>query len=259
MSQNATYTVIQSPSNWALETARGNISGTSLITKYGYNADVDLGTLPEDVWSQGGVYVPPTTARLHNLASSSANDTSAGTGARTVLIRGIDGSYNAVSETIILNGVSNVSTVNSYVHIHLMQVQTAGSGGANAGILTLTAVTDATVTISMIAGDNQSSSSIYMIPVGYKGYIMKIRARTSIGTASNTADIALKVMPFGGVFQLKTVLSVTSTGSSNVENDYTNSTPFIVQAKSMVKMQVLSVSSNNTPVSGEYDLILVQD
>lgn len=244
--------------NWALQAAQGLIPKTSIITKYGYNADVDTGAI-EDIWSQGGIYVPPTTARIHNLTSASVNDTAAGTGARTILIRGIDGSYNAVSETLTLNGTTAVPTVNSYVHIHLMQVLTAGSGAANAGILTLTAVTDGTVTCSMIAGDNQSSSSIYLVPVGYKGYIMKIRARTSLGTTATTADVALKVQPFGGVFQLKTVLGLCSSGSSSVEIDYSNSTPFIVQAKSFIKMQSLTVSNNNTPLSAEYDLILVQD
>lgn len=244
--------------NYFFEVSKGNIINTSTITKFGYNADVDTAAA-EDIIGQQGNYVEPTVARLHNITSSSANDTSAGTGARTVLIRGIDGSYNAVSETLTLNGISSVSTVNSYLHIHLAQVQTVGSTGSNVGTITFTAVTDATVTITIEPTYNQSTSSVYMVPVGYKGYIMKTRARMGNSTAASLADVALLVKPFGGGYQLKTILGMNSTGSSFVENDYANSTPFIIQAKSFIKMRCLSVSNNNTTISAEYDLILVKD
>jgi hypothetical protein len=243
---------------YALEIARGRVYGHSLITKFGYNPDVDTAAA-EDVFGQGGTYVPPTAARIHAFSSSSANDASAGTGARTILIRGIDGSYNAASETITLNGVTGVNTVNSYFHIHLVQVQTAGSTRSNAGVISGVAATDGTTTITVSATDNQSTSSIYMVPVGYKGYIMKARARIGNSIASSAANVDLLVMPFGGGFQLKTRLGINNSGSSFVENDYVNSTPFIVQAKSTIKMRCLSVSNNNTEIAGEYDLILVQD
>ena len=259
MAQGATYTVIQPPHNWALEIARGNISGQSIITKFGLNTDVDTGSTPEDIWSVGGTYVPPTVARVHNIASSSASDTSAGTGARTVLIRGKDGSYNAVSETVTLNGTSNVATANSYVHIHLMQVSTAGSAAANVGTISATAQTDATVTCEIPVGLNQSVSSIYMVPTGYKAYMMKMRAHMNNSTANSNATIQLLNKPFGGVFQLKTQITLNNSGSSYIENDYTNSAPFIFQAKSFIKLTCSFVTNNNTQIEGEYDLILVAD
>lgn len=244
--------------NYFFEISRGNVSGASTITKFGLNDDVDA-ISAEDIWGTGGVYVAPTAARIHNIASSSASDTAAGTGARTVLLRGIDGSYNAVSETVTLNGVSNVATVNSYFHIHLMQVITGGSGGANAGDITAIAQTDATETCRIPIGLNQSVSSIYMVPVGYKGYIMKCRARMTNGTANSGAIVQLLNKPFGGVFQLKTQMGLNNAGTSFVCLDYTNSTPFIVQAKSLTKLKCSQVTNNNTSVEGEYDLILIQD
>ena len=200
------------PKNWAIEVARGNISGQSMITKFGYNADIDTAAA-EDVFGQGGTYVAPTQARVHDISSSSANDTSAGTGARTVLVRGIDSNYNSVSETIILNGVGNVATVNSY-HIHLMQVITVGSTGSNVGTISATAQTDATVTCTIEPTNNQSTSSIYMVPTGYKGYIMKIRARMGNTISNTSANVDLLVKPFGGGFQLKTKIGLNNAGSS---------------------------------------------
>lgn len=243
--------------NFYLEIAKGNVPKHSLITKFGLNEDVDTGSFPEDLWGSNGVYVQPTAARLHNFTSTSANDTSAGTGARTILIRGIDGSFNAASETITMNGLANVPTVNSYVHIHLVQVLTAGSTGNNVGLITGTAQTDATLTISVNPTFNQSVSSIYMVPVGYKAYIARLSSRMNNPTANSNATVQLLNKPFGGVFQLKTQAGLNNSGSSFVNVNF--EAPFILQAKSMTKLSCSTVSNNNTVVEGEYDLILVQD
>ena len=98
-----------------------------------------------------------------------------------------------------------------------------------------------------------------MVPVGYKGYIMKCRARMTNGTANSGAIVQLLNKPFGGVFQLKTQMGLNNSGTSFVVLDYTNSTPFIVQAKSVTKLHCSQVTNNNTSVEGEYDLILIQD
>jgi hypothetical protein len=174
----------------------------------------------------------------------------------TILIRGINGSYNAVSETITMNGLTPVTTVNSYVHIHLLQ--NTGSSN-NVGTITGTANVDGTLTITMPIGYNQSASSIYMIPVDYKGYLIKCRARMSNATANSEASITLYNKPFGGVFQVKTQIGLNNSGASSVVLDYSHSAPFIFQAKSLVKLTCVSASNNNTNVQGEYDLILIAD
>lgn len=240
-----------------LEIAKGNVTKHSLITKFGFNDDVDTGTLPEDLWGTTGVYVQPTVARIHDFTSTSVNDTSAGTGARTILIRGINSSYNAQSETITLNGTSNVPTVNSYFHIHLVQVLTAGSTGNNVGLITGTAQTDATLTINVLAGNNQSVSSIYMVPTGYKAYLMRLSSRMNNSVANTSATVQLLNKPFGGVYQLKTQAGLNNSGSSFVNVVF--EAPFILQAKSITKLSCSSVSNSNTTIEGEYDLILVQD
>lgn len=245
--------------NFILEIAKGNVTKHGIITKFGHNSDVDTGTLPEDIWGQGGLFVAPTAARIHNIVSASTNDTSAGTGARTVLVYGINGSYDRVTETITMNGTSNVATVNSYLHIHLMQVITVGSGGVNAGVITATAQTDATVTCHMDASEGQSSSAIYLVPTGYKAYIQRIRARMNNSTANSSATIGVFTKPFEKSLQLKTKIGINNSGSSFVELDYTDSAPFIIPAKCFIRMIVTGVTNNNTEIQGEYDLILIQD
>jgi hypothetical protein len=46
------------------------------------------------------------------VSSSSASDTSAGTGARTVLITGLNANYAVISESVTMNGQTAVTTTN---------------------------------------------------------------------------------------------------------------------------------------------------
>jgi len=111
---------------FGLQVARGQIQGHTAVIVFGYNPDVD--TAEESVWPDGGAVPHPTVASVLKISSSSANDTSAGTGARTVHIEGLNGDYAVVSETVTLNGQTAVNTVNSYLYVNSFYVITAGSG-----------------------------------------------------------------------------------------------------------------------------------
>jgi hypothetical protein len=105
-----------------LQVARGQITGHEVINIFGYNPDVD--TSEESVWPDGGTIPHPTTASVLKISSSSANDTSAGTGARTVAIFWVDADYNEVSESVILDGQTPVNTGYSYLYINGFYVTT---------------------------------------------------------------------------------------------------------------------------------------
>lgn len=61
----------------------GQVPGYRRITALGNNPDVDTG-IHEDIWTGGGLYPWMTAATSLEIVSDSANDTAAGTGARTV-------------------------------------------------------------------------------------------------------------------------------------------------------------------------------
>jgi hypothetical protein len=237
----------------SLEIGRGNVSGQSLLLKFGRNGDVDTGGY-EDVWDGGGTWVPPTAARVHNIVSSSVNDTAAGTGARTVTIIGLNGSYAVTTETVTLNGTTNVTTANSYTIIYRMYVVTAGSGGTNAGNITATAQTDATVTAQISIGVAQTLMAIYQVPAGKTAYLRRYYASLNNATSATSADVRLLVKPFGEVYQTKHVVGLLSTGSSFV--DYRYDLPLVITEKSLIKLSA-ETSANNMDVSGGFDLVLI--
>lgn len=85
------------------------------------------------------VYTEPLSAAQRSVASSSASDASAGTGARTILITYYDNTMaGPFTETVTLNGTSNVNTVASNIRfVESMRVLTAGSAGNNQGTITV--------------------------------------------------------------------------------------------------------------------------
>jgi len=84
-------------------------------------------------------YTEPASAAQRSMSSSSASDTSAGTGARTVRITYYDNTgAGPLTETVTLNGTTAVNTVATNIRfIEKMEVVTAGSGGVNAGTVSL--------------------------------------------------------------------------------------------------------------------------
>jgi len=84
-------------------------------------------------------YVEPTAEAQRSLVSSSAADSAAGTGARQVEITYVNGAMTGqFTETVTLNGLTPVNTVATNIRfIQKMKVVSVGSGGQNAGTISL--------------------------------------------------------------------------------------------------------------------------
>jgi hypothetical protein len=241
--------------NFMLEVAKGNIAGHSFVNKFGRNADVDTGA-NENIWDGGGLYSWPTTAQVHDLVSTSVNDASAGTGARTVQVYGLDSTYTEITETVTMNGTTNVATSNSYLRIYRMVVKSAGSLGLNEGIISATGQTDATVSAQISATYNQTLMAIYTVPLNKTGYIYSFFASMNRNTTSGAMDILFCARPDGEVMQVKAHSGGVGSGTSHYHHNY--HVPLKFEAKTDLIM-VSSVSANNTDVSGGFDLLLVED
>lgn len=241
-----------------LDIARGKFSALVGVNKFGRNANIDTAA-DEDIWDGGGTWVAPTAARTHDIASTSANDTSAGTGARTVRIYGLQTWATAEStEDVTLNGTSNVATANSYVIIYRMQVLTVGSGGTNAGDITATAQTDATVTAQISIGEGQTLMAIYGIPSGTIAYGTKWYAAINRTLTSGSIDCSLLVKTNAdqsdSVFRVDHRLGLSLSGTSYVEHGFLPPVPVVGPA--IVKVRGIAASANNTDVSAGFDFVL---
>lgn len=270
VSESALITLIQNQINnmstqdYFIEVAQGNISGASPLNKFGENVDIDTSSDPEDIWDVGGLWVAPTDARTHDIVSTSANDTSAGTGARTVFIQGLDSNWDLQSETITMNGTSNVATANTYRRIFRMFVQTAGSGGVNAGDISATAQTDSTVTAQINQDNGQTQMAIYTTPRNTTLYIYDYSAfflgDPSAGfTTGATARLTLNAKPVDGdpSRTIKETFTLSADASSFVERTYLP--PKAIGEKTDVWIRCENVTDSDTGISAAFDGILIDE
>ena len=244
-----------------LQVARGQIAYHKSVYKFGNNAAVTDSL--ETIWQQGGLYSYLSAATVLKVSSSSTDDASAGTGARTVELFGLDGDYNEISETVTLNGQTAVNTTQSYLRINRMIVRSAGSGGANAGIIyagTGTVTTGVPANIyATINGDgsNQTLMALWTVPAGYTGYLMQYDV--SNGTTSNTpavCKLSLVARPFGEVFQIKDVKSLTT--GMHIEN--TLVIPVKFTEKTDIEVRAISSSASvSFDISAAFEIIYIKN
>ena len=244
-----------------LQVSRGQVAYHESLYKFGNNAAVSNSI--ETIWQQGGLYSYLSAASVLKVSSSSANDTSAGTGARTVELFGLDGDYNEINEVVILNGQTAVNTTLSYLRINRMIVRSAGSGGANAGIIyagTGTVTTGVPANIyATINGDgsNQTLMALWTVPAGYTAYLMQYDV--SNGTTSNTPAVCkmtLVARPHGEVFQSKDVKSLTT--GMHIEN--TLVVPIKFTEKTDIEVRAVSSSNSVTfDISAALEIIYIRN
>jgi hypothetical protein len=115
-------------------------------------------------------YTEPTAQAQRSVSSSVAADTAAGTGARQVRITYLDNLGNGpFTETVTLNGTTPVNTVATNIRfIEKMEVVSVGSGGSNAGVITLfNGLAGAGGAIGTIAvNQNNTAWAHHYVPVG---------------------------------------------------------------------------------------------
>ena len=242
--------------DYGLEVQKGNVPKTTFINKFGRNAATATG---DAIWAPSTAYTEPVTCELANVTSSSASDAAAGIGARTIHITGINELYNIVSETVTLNGVANVSTVNKYCNIHRAYVLTAGTSETAVGTITITSTAAGTPVIASIAiGYNQTQSSVYMVPTGYKAYINLPNVAGQNTTANSLCDIGCFKKEFGGVFRIQ--MDFHLTGGTTAYMPKVFGAPIYFEAKSTILFKCIVASGGGTwDVAVDYDIWLIQD
>ncbi len=149
----------------------GQVTGFSVVDKFGENPDVDPGT-PEDVWEGGGLYNydPEGTAPIVSLI----RDNSADTGF-PIYVEGIDIEGNLAVQTITINGTNRVALeIPLYRCFRMINMGSSnltglvycyvGTGGVPALVDTRAIIND---------GNNQTLMALYTVPLGYVGFLYR--------------------------------------------------------------------------------------
>lgn len=184
--------------DYFVEVSAGNgHSNAEAIHKFGHNDNVGTSYVPICI---GGVYQTPlfnagTTLRIK--AGGNANDTAAGTGARSIHIEGIDSTGERVHEDLVTAGASaSANSIHTYVRIFRAYViesgtyatSAAGSHAANIVIESSGGTEDwATIKVNSFA-EAQTGIAAYTVPAGKVAYIKQLYVSVA---ATKVASIIL--------------------------------------------------------------------
>lgn len=254
----------------ALEIPEGEITGHYAVNKFGRCTNADAAD-PTDIWDRANatndqaIWLAPTAARVHAIASTSDNDGKTGapssTGARTVQVYGLKTwDLAETSEVVTLDGTTAVNTANSYVIIHRIKVLTSGASGPNIGTITATAATDATVTAQIQPLEGQTQMAIYGIPSTQKAFMTGFYGSLERDSPTGASALLKLIWCFDvenqpTVFQVKHTVTITS-GQPSHRHEYNPYNGFT--GPGIFKLQVNS-DGNDTLADGGFDLILVDN
>lgn len=242
--------------------AFGSVKGWKVVHKFGHNSD--LSSSVEDVWAAGGVHSFLTSATLLEVVSDSTNDTAAGTGARTVMLEGLDGDLNEITELVTLNGTTAVPTTQSFMRLHRSYVASTGTYGiGSAGDVTTRVVsggaTQAIIqetTFDGVAWDyGQSQIARYTIPAGKFGFISHVH----VGCESNKrADFALFQRQGAGTvaapFSPQRIIETFDGVSGDIE--FTFDAPLILPAGTDIYMMARLSNGSNGRVTTSFEVFV---
>jgi hypothetical protein len=245
--------------DYYLEVARGNVEGQSSINKFGHNPAATPG---DDIWGGGGSYnFYPTTAQSMEILSTDADDTSAGSGARTIIVYGLDENWEEQSEVLTLNGGTPVNLTNTYIRMFRAVVLTAGTTETNEGALVVRIQGGGTTAIFIGALDGQTQHTIYTIPAGKTGYFIKgYVALADDDKNGEVAEFQWQARPNNGVtgaWAVKGEVGLNNIGTSAWIYQYgVPAGP--LPPKTDIRIRVVS-STATLGVVGGYDLVLIDN
>ncbi len=227
------------------QVAQGLHSDKLDVLKFGHNPDVDTAS-PEDVWTLGGTWVPPTTTRIHDVSGPAGF-----TGSINII--GLASTFLFLSETLQLTGATTVVTAKAYRIIDRVKVL----GDVNpAADVSLVAQTDGTTTAVVPGGEGQTQMAIFQVPAGRTAFMIRFYANIDRAQTSGAVDVRLLVQPFGGIFRVEWVGGLMAAGNSHISHNY--EVPLRIEEKSIIKMDGQS-TVNNMDMAAGFDLILVDN
>jgi len=228
--------------NVYLDVARGSISNSKIVHKFGANFDIDQATDPESVWTGGGLYpwASLSSAQTIYCLSTSASDTT------TLTLEGLDANYDEITETVTLTGLTAVTTTNQFLRVFRMTYDAENVGNITARVTSASG----TIVAQIDAGYAQTLMAVYTVPAGYTGYLVALDA-TIDGT--KTCQMLMYHRLVGKPFRIAHV------AESDGHYRYDFIAPLTVPEKTDIDIRINQVSGNDARVTANFDLVLIKD
>ena len=132
-----------------------------------------VGTSFVDVVDQNEIRGAITSAESLEILSDSADDASAGTGLRTLLVTSLDENDERQNVVVTMNGTTPVAVSGTYLNPERIVGITSGSTGSNVGTITLRVASAGATRLQMKPTQGVSFSSIYKVPANTTALIFQ--------------------------------------------------------------------------------------
>ena len=236
-----------------LQVSRGQIPYHAPANIFAYGTTPATAGLFRTVWENMATtdYVFPTSATTMTLVSTVNTDTA------TITITGLDASYNLLTENLVLNGTTGVTTVNSYFRINNIAVS-VGSATNPSGVITLATggVTYAQINTQVVNGVTTSigisQMGVYTVPSGNTFYGYRYGAYSSFnGNTANYTTYRALTNSSSGVQRV--IVQTPYNTTYEVQRHY----PFPYAAGTDLRFQIASSAATSAVVSVNIGGILI--
>lgn len=258
MSQDYDSTSVR-PSKFEYEVALGLRQGATTWNKFGYNGDVDVGTEVLAVF--GGTFTPLLTGTRLSISSTSTDDNgyTSGSGCRAIVVYGIDQNRVSQTEVVTLSGTASVLTAGQWLGVNRSAIYLAGSGLGNAGVITMTAVSDGSVQAQIGVGEGTTQQCIFFTQKDHQALIDWLIVDGEKLSGGTTPKFTFKAWVYSAVSNAKYEIFrqvVDTTVDDHIE--LRPSQPFVVGEKSCFWIEV-TTDQNNSIATGRFSLIEFRD
>ena len=223
--------------------SKSEVMGYSFAHLTGYNPDIDSGA-DETVWPYGGLYPWSkfdSNSYTLSVVSTSASDTG------SVVVDGLDASFNAITEEIDLDGLTPSSGTLEFKRVN--SVRYKNGTAANLGNISISA--DGVVVAYIAVGFGVSLLGIYTVPANKTGFITTGDFSVQKG---EDAQVRFYTRPFGENFRIGHM-------AESYQNTYRYDfpLPLPIPEKSDLEVRCSLVETNNTRVTCNFDIVLVDN
>ena len=227
----------------------GLIGNVRRVAALGHNPDVDTGTVPEDIWTGGGVYPFLAASTSLEVVSANAADAAAGTGARTVIVNGLDANYAEVAQTVTLNGTTPVALATPLLRINSALIMSAGTGKTNAGDISIRDAGAGTVRSIIPAGYGITRQSVFTVPAGWTLQIVSmVFCFNRASAAARFATFGLFIQSNNGFYRIPIELTI----GDEPPYRHDGLPGIVVAEKSDVALRCNFVSNDNSDVTAGF-------
>jgi hypothetical protein len=223
-------------------------------TAVGYNPDHDSAS-EETITNAGGSWLdaPLTSAETVDLVSDDAADALAGTGARSVKITGLSGSYAAQTETVNLNGTGTVASTSSFIVVYRIEVTAVGSGATNAGTITAQSTTSAKVFAAISPSRGRSAAAVWCVREGATGMIHHWESDLHAAGATKYAGLRLEAYDTQNA-PTWTTLDYMSVREEHGTNHHDLHVPLVIPERTLLRVQG-DASADNCIITSQFSIV----